>query len=92
VVFDDAVVDDEDAPTAVAVRMGVLKRRFAVSGPACMADARRSPKREVGYGTLEFPDLADRLPALDSVFVEQRHAAGVIAPILQSMQALQEDR
>ena len=39
VVFDDAVVDDDDAAGAVAVGMGVLFGGAAVGGPAGVADA-----------------------------------------------------
>ena len=39
VVFDDAVVDDDDAAGAVAMRMGVLFSGAAVGCPASVADA-----------------------------------------------------
>ena len=39
VVLDDAVVHDDDAAGAVAVRMGVLLGRTAVRGPARVAEA-----------------------------------------------------
>ena len=39
VVFDDAVVDDDDAAGAVAMGMGVLFGGPAVRGPAGVADA-----------------------------------------------------
>jgi len=39
VVFDDAVVDDDEAAGAVAMGVGVLFSGAAVGGPAGMADA-----------------------------------------------------
>ena len=38
VVLDDPVVDDGQAPGAVEVGVGVLRRRVAVGGPAGVAD------------------------------------------------------
>ena len=47
VVLDDAVVDDDDAAGAVAVRMGVLFGRPAVRRPAGVADAVQAVDRLV---------------------------------------------
>ena len=42
IVFDDAVVDDDDAAGAIAVGVGVFFGRTAMRGPARVADAIRS--------------------------------------------------
>jgi len=39
IVFDDAVVDDDDPARTVAMRMGVLFSGSTVGGPARVADA-----------------------------------------------------
>ena len=45
IVFDDAVVDDDDAARAVAMRMRVLFSRSAVCGPSRMAEAIQAGER-----------------------------------------------
>src|SRR5262249_40405131 len=45
IIFDDAVVNDDDLTGAIPVRVGVFFRRTAVSGPAGMADSVGSFKR-----------------------------------------------
>ena len=53
IVLDDAVVDDDDAAGAVAVRVRVLLGRPAVRGPARVADAVEPVDRLGADGVLE---------------------------------------
>ena len=58
VVFDDAVVDDDDAAGAVAVGMGVLFGGAAVGGPARVADAEGAIERMLAEDFFEIAQLA----------------------------------
>ena len=76
VVLDDAVVDDDDAAVAVAVRMGVLLGRPAVRGPARVADA----------------ELARRAGRLREHVVEARQLAGAAADLHRAVLARRRRR
>ncbi len=58
VVFDDAVVDDDEGAGAVAVGVGVLFGGAAVGGPAGVADAEGAVEGVVGDDGLEVAELA----------------------------------
>ncbi len=58
VVFDDAVVDDDEGAGAVAVGVGVLFGGAAVGGPAGVADAEGAVDGGVGDDGLEVAELA----------------------------------
>ena len=58
VVFDDAVVDDDEGAGAVAVGVGVLFGGAAVGGPAGVADAEGAVDGVVGDDGFEVAELA----------------------------------
>ena len=58
VVFDDAVVDDDEGAGAVAVRVGVLLGGAAVGGPAGVADAVGAVDGVAGEDGVEVAELA----------------------------------
>ena len=58
VVFDDAVVDDDDAAGAVAMGMGVLFGGAAVGGPAGVADAEGAVERMLAQDFFEIAEFA----------------------------------
>ena len=58
IIFDDAVVDDDDAAGAVAMRVGVLFRRAAVRSPARVADAEGAVERVVAQHLFKVAQLA----------------------------------
>ena len=58
VVFDDAVVDDDEGAGAVAVGVGVLFGGAAVGGPAGVADAEGAVDGVVGEDGFEVAELA----------------------------------
>ena len=66
VVLDDAVVDDDDAAGAVAVRVRVLLGGPAVRGPAGVADAVDAVDRLDPDRVFEVRQLAGRAPQLDA--------------------------
>ena len=62
IILDDAVVDDDDASGAVAVRMRVFFSGPSVRGPACVADAVVAPQRLVADDTFKIGQLARASP------------------------------
>ena len=58
VIFDDAVVHDDDLALAVAMRMGVFFRGAAVRGPAGVAQAVDAIDGHCANGLLEIRQLA----------------------------------
>jgi hypothetical protein len=92
VVFDDAVVNDDDLALAVAVWMRVLFSRPAVRRPSCVAEAVEAGQRIAGDDVLEVGQLAGTAPDVETVAVDDRDARGVVAPVFKPPQALDEDR
>ncbi|MNJ33041.1 hypothetical protein D3C77_277200 [compost metagenome] len=89
-ILDDAVVDQADAPGLV--RVGVGLGGGAVGGPAGVADADGPGHRVGGEHRLQLADLALGAAALDAPAVLHGDAGGVIAPILQPLQAVDQAR
>jgi hypothetical protein len=76
-------MDDYDVALAVAVRVGVLLGWAAVRGPARMPDSVNPVERLETEVVLEVSQLSGN-PANHEllVFVDNRQAGGVVAPIL----------
>ncbi|MDQ1154798.1 hypothetical protein QE389_001997 [Brevundimonas sp. SORGH_AS 993] len=89
-ILDDAVVDQGDAPGLV--RVGVGGGGGAVSGPARMADADRPLQRGLGEFSLQIADLALGASALDPVIGHDRDTGGVVAPVFQPLQTVDQTR
>ena len=93
VVFDDAVVDDDEGAGAIAVRMGVLFRWTAVRGPASVADAEGAVEGRVCDDCLEVAELAGGAAELKaSGATGYSDAGGVVAAVLEAAQAFNNDR
>ena len=92
IVLDDAVVHDDDAAGAVAVRVRVLFGRPAVGGPARVADAVEPVDRFVVDGVLEVDELARRAAQLDALRADQRDAGGVVAAVFHAPQPVDQHR
>ena len=92
VVLDDAVVDDDDAAGAVAVRVRVLLGRPAVRRPARVADAVLARRAARGDDVLEPRQLAGAAPQLDRAVAHDRDARRVVAAILEPPQPVDENR
>ena len=94
IVLDDAVVDDVNAAGAILVRMRVLERRTSVRRPARVSDADGA-----GRGSLRLDlagEVSDLVGVLDggdiAVGVDDRDPGRVVAPILETPQAVEQDR
>ncbi|MNT26274.1 hypothetical protein D3C72_1618360 [compost metagenome] len=87
-VLDDAVMDQADA--AGLVRVGVGGGRRAVGGPAGVADADGPGQRVGGQHGLQLADLALGAAAFDAAVDDGGDAGGVIAAVLQPLQAVDQ--
>ena len=67
IIFDNAVVNYDDAAGAVAVRMRVLFSGPAVRGPARVADAERAVERMLAKNLFQIRELARRAPQVEFV-------------------------
>jgi hypothetical protein len=56
-VFDDAIMDQDDAPGLVRMRMGIFVGRRAVGGPAGMANTELTVER-LGSAKTQMPALS----------------------------------
>src|ERR1044071_410824 len=92
IVFDDAVVNDDDAPRAVAVWMRVLFRRTPVRGPARMADAVSAVEWRQADRLFQIAELALGAANLKVVaFVNDRDASRIVAAIFEFTQPVNDD-
>ena len=85
-------MDDGDLAVLGDVRVGVDIVRFAVGGPAGMADAERAGQlcAAVGLGD-QVLQTALGLCDLQNAVLLHADARGVVAPVLQTRKALQQN-
>jgi hypothetical protein len=92
VVLDDAVVDDDDPPGAIAMGVGVFFRGTAVRGPARVRDAVAAVDRLVDEDLLEVAQLAGRPADVKlAAAVDHRDPCRVVAAVFELPQALDQD-
>ena len=92
IVLDDPVVDDNDAPRAVAMRVGVLFGRPSVRRPAGVADAVVAIERVAGDGLLEPRELAGAAPQFDGALADDGDARRIVSAIFEPAQPVDENR
>ena len=95
VVLDDAVVDQRDARLVVPrceMRVGVVRGRHAVGGPAGMGDAGEAGHMVLGDLVAQFGHALRAARAAQVAVGVDRDAAGVVAAVFQPLQAFNEDR
>ena len=93
VILDDAVQDDRELRCSAAdegVRVELGDR--AVRRPARVAEAGRRGGAVRPGASLQVPERADRAHVVETVSLEQRDAGGVVAAVLQALEALEEQR
>uniref|UniRef100_E6QK49 Uncharacterized protein n=1 Tax=mine drainage metagenome TaxID=410659 RepID=E6QK49_9ZZZZ len=93
VVLDDAVVNDDDAPGAVAVGMGVLFGGSSVSGPSGMSDAVGASERMEAEHLFDVAQFAGGASNGEFFFAgaADGNASGIIAAIFETAQPLDDD-
>ena len=89
-VLDDAVMHDGD-PVA-GMGMGIGLGRPAVRRPAGVADPDRAGQRRASQQALEIDQLALCAAAVDAAVHQGRHAGGVVPPVLQPLQSIDQQR
>ena len=92
IVFDDAVVDDDEGAGAVAVGVGVLFRRAAVGGPTGVADAEAAGDGALGDDGFEVAELAGGAAEFEAVArTGDGDAGGIVAAVFEAAQAFDDD-
>ena len=92
VVFDDAVVDDDEGAGAVAVGVGVFFGGSAVGGPAGVADAVAAVDGVFGKDGGEVAELAGGAAELEAGGAAgDGDAGGVVAAVLEAGEAFHDD-
>jgi len=92
IVFDDAIVDDDDLAGAVAMRVGVLLSGTAVGGPAGVSDAIGAVERldpDDFFKIAQFALGAAHLQA--GSIAGDGDARGVVAAVLELSEAFDDD-
>ena len=92
IVFDDAVVDDDEGAGAVAVGVGVFFGGAAVGGPAGVADAVGAVDGVFGEDVGEVAELAGGSAELEGVAAAgDGDAGGVVSAVLEAGEAFHDD-
>jgi hypothetical protein len=91
-VLDDAVVDDDDFAGHAHVGVGVAGVGLAVGGPAGVADAEPAVDGFFVNEGGEAGEFAGVAPDLDGAVFQHCEAGGVIAAVLEALEAVQDDR
>ncbi len=92
-VLDDAVVDDRDAAGAIAMGVGVEIARATVRGPASVAQADPCTGRVAAEGVRQNGHLTGSLLNEQvSILGDEGDAGGVVAPVLEASQPIEQDR
>ena len=90
VVFDDAIVDDDEMVVAVAVGMGISVRRLAMGSPAGVANADVTGERMAFQRFFQVCQAAFFLFDFDMSILVYSDAGGVIASVFQAAQSVNE--
>ena len=91
-VLDDAVVDERERTRAIGVGMGVAIGRCSVRGPARVPDAAAAVYRIAREQLAQAVEAARQFASLHAVAVQHRHAGGVVAPVLEARQTVEQQR
>ncbi len=90
VIFDDAVVHDDDFAISAHMRMRVEIGRFAVRRPSRVTDAGRTVERVGGHKAVQFFDAAFSFANSDFAVVLNGDSRTVVSAIFKTPQALQQ--
>ncbi len=92
-VLDDPVQHDRDLVLlAAGERMRVLLRDLAVRGPARVSETGRRLRAVVLRDLLQVLEVADRAQVVEPLVLEHREPGRVIAPILEALQTVDQER
>jgi len=91
-VLDDAVVDQRHRPRAIDVGVCVALGRRAVRRPACMSDTAVPVHRPPSEQLAQAGDATGELAGLHPTTVLDRDPGGVVAPVFQAREPLNQNR
>src|ERR1051325_2227005 len=90
IIFNDAVMDNDDLASAVAVRVSVFLCRASMRGPAGVTYTITAFDRGLPQGFFEIPEFARSATDLDpSTLIDDRNTRGVIAAVFESLKPVQ---
>jgi hypothetical protein len=93
VIFDDPIVNDDDFPRRIAVRVSVFLGRTAVRRPSRVADSVRAVERLQSNAFLKITKLPFRTPQFKMLFVVHHgDSRRIISAILELSQAVDDQR
>ena len=92
VIFDDAVVDDDEFAVHAEVRVRVALGGRAVRCPARMPDADAAGDRVSQQFSRRLRELADVAPQCDLTILDDRDTGRVVAAIFQPLQTVNDER
>ena len=90
VILDDAVVDDDDLPGAVAMRVGVLFGRASVRRPAGVADAVVAHERRQPNDRFEVRELTRAPAQIHGTVAHHGDAGRVVAAVFEPPQPVNQ--
>src|SRR5436190_23978692 len=92
-VFDDAVVNHDDLPGLVAMRMRVFLGRTSVGRPTCVADAVRTIERFQANAFFKISQLSFGTPQFEVMsFIYDRNSRRIVTAILQLPKSVDDQR
>ena len=89
-ILDDAIVDDRHAVGEMRMSVGFV--RYAVRGPAGMADADAAAERLLTKTAFQVDQLALRAAARQRPVLDRGDAGRIIATVLQPLQSVDDER
>ncbi len=92
VVFYHSIMDEDEAPALIEMRMGILVGDAAVRRPASMTDPQMAMRGTCRDDLCQIRDAPDGLPDFDASAVEGGDACGVVAAVFKPAQSVQENR
>ena len=73
------------------MRVSVALRRLAVGRPTGVSDTDAALQRPVAQDALQVAELPEGLPHHDLALIEDGDAGGVVAPVFETPQAVEEN-
>src|SRR6266446_2061978 len=90
IIFDHAVVHQRDFSALVKMRMRIFVGHFAMSSPACVADAVLPRGRFLGHQFGKVRDPSGAFPRFDLLPVYDGNAGGIVTAIFEPPQTIQK--
>src|SRR3972149_3716280 len=91
IILDDSVMDDENVPSPISVRVGVLLAWFTVSGPAGVGNPAGPRQIHSFHLFFQLDDPANGPAEIDTIAVLHGHTGRIVTTIFEPFQPLDQD-